>query len=120
MTAVLLGQSAEDIIAMMVEQGIFHILTTMLMYVPTTEVTSACLGRLAGTSDSAAHEAQVPHPIMLATLTQLCKLLSHQIAHAWLQSQVCTSMYVLVLTQTAPSCSPFCAASAIYVIQCWL
>ena len=67
LTAALLGRGNDDIKAMMGEQGIFHVLTTMLMYAPTTELTSACLGRLAGTSDSAAREAQVPQSIMLVS-----------------------------------------------------
>lgn len=71
LTAVLLGRGNDEIIAMMGEQGIFHILTTMLMYPPTTELTSACIGRLAGTSDSAAREAQVPDSIMLFNDTTL-------------------------------------------------
>ena len=81
-TAVLVGQGVDDIIAMMGEQGLFHVLVTMLMYAPTTEVTSACLGKLAGTSDSAARQAQVPQFITLATLSQLCKLLSHYFMQA--------------------------------------
>lgn len=60
LTAVVLGQGVDLIIDMMGEQGIFHILTTILMYTPTTEVAAACLGRLAGTSDLAARDAQVP------------------------------------------------------------
>ena len=60
MTAVVLGQGVDDIIEMMGAQGIFHILTTILMYTPTTEVAAACLARIAGTSDLAAREAQVP------------------------------------------------------------
>ena len=57
--AVALGRGRADIIVMMGEQGIFHVLTMMLMYNPTSEVTAGCLARLAGTCDPAGREAQV-------------------------------------------------------------
>lgn len=70
LTAVVLGQGDADIVVMMGEQGIFHVLTAMLMYAPTTELTSSCLARLAGTSDTAAREAQVSSLIMSFSCTK--------------------------------------------------
>lgn len=59
LTAAALGQDRADIIIMMGEEGIFHVLTKMLMYTPTSDVTAGCLAKLAGTCGPAGREAQV-------------------------------------------------------------
>ena len=46
----------------MSEQGIFHVLTTMLLYPPVTEVAAKALGKLAGSTGPAAWRAQVLLP----------------------------------------------------------
>lgn len=94
LTAVLLGRGDDEIMAMMGEQGIFHILTTMLMYAPTTEPTSACLGRLAGTSDSAAREAQVPLSITLVNGTSV-SIVSCSNLHTSMQQHVHMSKIIV-------------------------
>ena len=69
LTAVALGRGKADIIVMMGEQGIFHTLTMMLLSASTTEITASCLASLAGTSDTAGREAQVPELTHVASST---------------------------------------------------
>ena len=90
-----LGRGKDEIIVMMGEEGMFHVLTLMLMSGSTTEAAAACLGRLAGTSDSAGREAQVISSELLRALAGWPVLP----VHVRLQAESCTKCILLVACQ---------------------